>query len=230
MTQAVERPEAVNLRAEQELTLASPKMPAGLAARGLFVLMDLVYGRRASLSKFRVLEIVARVPYIAWEQVAYIAITHTHSTPKFARNVHTEVQSIREQQDNELFHLLIIEELLANRGVRQGLIRYRALPQVIAWLYYHLSWLLYVVNPRWSHALNVSFEDHAEHEYMQYVADHPELDDEPWTSDFSDDYGEFATVGDLLRQIGIDEREHKEHSIEKMHEARFGRRRAEVKA
>ena len=211
-----------NLVIEQERTLAAPRLRAGFSARLLFTSMDLIYGRRAGLRKFRVLEVVARVPYMAWEQVGYVAITHTHSRPDFAREIHDEVTSVRAQQDNEFFHLLILEELLQRRGVKMRLIRDRIVPQILAWAYYQLSWLLYALKPRWSYALNAQFEDHAEHEYMRYVADHPELDDEAWVTDFRADYGDHATVADVLRAIGLDERHHKDESLERITAARFG--------
>lgn len=214
-----------DLRAAQVETLAAERMRPGLPARALFGAMDLVYGRAGSLAKFRVLEVVARVPYMAWENVAYVAITHTHSSPRFARDIHTEVSSVREQQDNELFHLLILEELLQHRGERQGFWRFRVIPQIMAWVYYHLSWALYVVRPRLSHLLNAHFEDHAEHEYMAYVEANPELDDEPWRTEFREDYGDLATVGDLLRQIGLDERHHKQESLDRIEAARFAPRK-----
>lgn len=213
---------AETLVIEQERTLAAPRLRAGISARLLFASMDLIYGRRAGLRKFRVLEVVARVPYMAWEQVGYVAITHTHSRPDFAREIHDEVTSVRAQQDNEFFHLLILEELLQRRGVKMRLIRDRVIPQVLAWAYYQLSWVLYALKPRWSYALNAQFEDHAEHEYMGYVADHPELDDEPWVTHFRADYGDHATVADVLRAIGVDERHHKDESLERIAAARFG--------
>ena len=45
----------------------------GLLAKALFWGMDIIYGRKRTLSKFKVLEVIARVPYQSWEQVAYIA-------------------------------------------------------------------------------------------------------------------------------------------------------------
>src|SRR6266851_2923452 len=39
--------------------------------------------------------------------------------------------------------------------------------------------LLFVIRPEWSYRLNADFEDHAEHEYMLYVAEHPELEAQP---------------------------------------------------
>jgi len=65
------------LKAEQEKTLAAPRRSYGFLASLLFFTMDLFYGKRRTLSKFKVLEIIARVPYQSWEHVAYIAMTHT---------------------------------------------------------------------------------------------------------------------------------------------------------
>jgi ubiquinol oxidase len=73
--------------------------------------MDLLYGRKRTLSKFKVLEVIARVPYQAWENIAYVAITHTHGSPGFARRIFDWVHESRVQQDNEQWHLLILEEL-----------------------------------------------------------------------------------------------------------------------
>ncbi len=209
------------LVAEQQHTLTSPRRHYGLLARGLFALMDVVYGRGRSLSKFRVLELIARVPYQAWEQVAYVAMTHTSRAPSFARRVFDFVREARAAQDNEQWHLLVLEEQLARDGVRQSMLRDRLLPQLIALVYYHVSWLLYVIEPRLSYALNADFEDHAEHEYMAFVAEHPELEEHPWQSALSADYGDHASLADLLRQIGLDERHHKLDSLERLRSPRF---------
>lgn len=210
------------LRAAQAETLARPRRPYSIAARCLFGAMDLLYGRKGSLRKYRVLEIVARVPYQAWENVAYVAITHTSSTPEFAREIHDRVVGVRAQQDNEQWHLLILEEMLHASGHRRTLILDRLMPQFAAFVYYQLSWFLYTLSPRWSYRLNADFEDHAEHEYMSWVRDRPELDDTPWVSVFAEDYGEHTTVGDLFRSIGNDERIHKEESEAMIEAARFG--------
>lgn len=219
-------PQRASLRAEQARTLEAPRRRYGLLARGLFATMDLVYGRARSLRKFKVLEVVARVPYQAWESVGYVAMTHTHRTPAFARRIFDFVVEARAQQDNEQWHLLILEERIRTLGIRERLLRDRLLPQLLAFFYYHVSWLLYVIAPRLSYALNADFEDHAEHEYMRFVAEHPELDDAPVTTAYEADYGRFATEGDLYRRIGLDERTHKEESLARMAEARFAPPRA----
>ena len=213
--------EAADLKAEQQKTLESARRPYGLLAQCLFSGMDLVYGRGRNLSKFKVLEIIARVPYQAWEHVAYIAMTHTYSEPGFARRVFEFVKESRAQQDNEQWHLLILEEMVQKSGVGENYLFARIIPQIVAFGYYHVSWLLYVIDPKDSYGLNADFEDHAEHEYMEFVREHPEFDAKPFVSDFEQDYGKFASWGDLFRQIGLDERHHKLKSVARIETPRF---------
>jgi ubiquinol oxidase len=104
----------------QRDTLNAPRRPYGLDARVLFRLLDVLYGRKRTLSKFKVLELVARVPYQSWEQVAYIAITHVSQRTGLARRIHDRVAQVRAQQDNEQWHLLILEELVARTGKKES--------------------------------------------------------------------------------------------------------------
>jgi hypothetical protein len=212
---------SVDLEAEQNRTLSSPRRRYGLLAKLLFFTMDLFYGRKRTLSKFKVLEVIARVPYQSWEHVAYIAMTHTYENPAFARRIFEFVVESRLQQDNEQWHLLIIEELTHKRGIREGFWHYRIFPQIIAFFYYHVSWMLYVLNPARSYHLNADFEDHAEHEYMQFVRENPAFESEPFESGFAGDYGRFGSLADLFRRIGLDERLHKEESLARIEKARF---------
>lgn len=210
------------LLASQSETLATPRRRYGLGAKILFALLDLVYGKPRTLSKFKVIELVARVPYQAWEQVAYIAITHTHSRPDFARRVFDRVGESRAQEDNEQWHLLILEELIARQGAREGRVKFTVVSQALAFVYYQLSWLLYVIHPAWSYRLNADFEDHAEHEYAHLVEEHTEWEDQPFESAFAADYARLETIGDLFRQISYDERVHKLESLAAMQRPRFG--------
>jgi ubiquinol oxidase len=207
-------PEA--LRIEQQQTLASKRRRYGLPARVLFKLMDVVYRRERSLEKFEVLEIVARVPYQSWEVVSYIAITQMYPDKAFAEEMFDRIKLARAAQDNEQYHLLILEDLLHQRGHEAPWIMRRLLPQLIAMPYYYVTWLMTALRPRWAFVLNADFEDHAEHEYMEFVAEHPEFDTTPVQSMFFAQYGDFATLGDLLRNIGLDERHHKQDSLDWM--------------
>ena len=212
---------SADLKAEQQKTLKTPRKRYGFFSWALFTFMDLVYGRRRRFSKFKVLEVIARVPYQSWEHVAYIAMTHTYSKPHFARRIFDFVRESRAQQDNEQWHLLILEEITQVCHIQENFFLYRIVPQLVAFFYYHLSWLLYVMRPAWSYGLNADFEDHAEHEYMEFVRDNPDFEHEPFVSDFEEDYGRFGSLADLFRQIGLDERHHKEESLARIKHPRF---------
>ena len=202
-------------------TLAAKRREYSMPARMLFEGLDLFYGSPRTLEKFRVLELIARVPYQAWEQAAYVATTHVHEQDGLARRIYDRVVEARAQQDNEQWHLFILNELIAAKGNALGPVRTAWLPQVIAFVYYQISWLLYVLSPAWSYRLNADFEDHAEHEYAELVNEHPEWESVPFTSKFSADYGEFSSLADAFRQISHDERVHKLESEEKIAVARF---------
>jgi ubiquinol oxidase len=205
----------------QRETLNTARLPYGVASRVLFLLLDIFYGRKRTLPKFKVLELVARVPYQSWEQVAYIAITHMAQRTGLARRIHDQVAEARAQQDNEQWHLLILEELTTRTGRGESRWHYYWIPQLIAFGYYQLSWLMYVIRPAWSYQLNADFEDHAEHEYMTLVTEHPEWETEPFTSAFEADYGSFDSLADLFRQIGHDERVHKQESLARIRQPKF---------
>lgn len=218
---AMERLEPDQLKAEQEKTLASPLRKYSLSAKGLFAIMDALYGKERTLPKFRVLELVARVPYQAWENVAYVAMTHTSRETGFARRIFDKVRVSRFEQDNEQWHLLILEEMVDEQPVRLGFIRHRIIPQILAFVYYQLSWFMYALRPNWSYRLNADFEDHAEHEYAYLVQENPQWESTPYEGSFTGDYGEYASVADLFRQIGYDERLHKLESEIRMTKSRF---------
>lgn len=201
------------LRAAQIATLAAPRLRYDPFSRLMFVTVDLLYGSRPSLAKFLVLEHLARIPYQTWERVAQRRIARTEGRSQLALRIMDRVVEARAQQDNEQFHLLIIDELLCRRGAAPGRFRYRILPRLLAGPWHAFTWLLHLVRPAWSYRLNANFEDHAEHEYMRFVDQHPELDHEPVDCVAARAYGRFDTLGDLLRQIGHDERVHKLESL-----------------
>jgi hypothetical protein len=216
----IQRLDHDDLVKEQHTSLESPRRRCSLSARLLFTIMDAVYGRERSLEKFRVLELVARVPYQAWENVAYVAMTHTARQPGFARRVFERVRTSRWEQDNEQWHLLILEELTAD-GPRRPWIRSRVVPQLLAFAYYQLSWFMFAARPEWSYRLNADFEDHAEHEYAELVEEHPEWETTPYESTFTAEFGAYGSLADLFRQIGYDERLHKLESELRIRRPRF---------
>jgi ubiquinol oxidase len=215
----IERLEHDALVANQQSELAASRRTYRLGSRALFAVMDLVYGQERTLEKFRVLEVVARVPYQAWESVAYVAMTHTSKNPDFARRVYERARIARVEQDNEQWHLLILEEL--TRHQRRPWLRGRIIPQILALSYYQLSWILFVIRPKWSYQLNADFEDHAAHEYALLVQEHPEWETVPFESHFQGEFGAYESLADMFRQIGYDEALHRQESEIMMTQPRF---------
>jgi hypothetical protein len=197
---------------EQQRTLDTPRRRYGIGTRIMFVAMDLLYGRARTLSKFRVLEIVARVPYQTWENVSYRQITRRHRSAYDIRRLSDRVREFRAQQDNEQWHLMILSEIVGRTKGRENRLWYDILPRLMAIGYWHFAWLLYVIRPAWSHRLNADFEDHAEHEYALLVKENPQWEHTPYTTEQCAEYGSFASLADVFRQIGHDERMHKQES------------------
>jgi ubiquinol oxidase len=201
------------LRCEQRTTLTTPRGRPNIVVSALNLVVSLLYGRRPSLPKFLVLEHLAQVPYRSWERIAQRRIARTRGRSTLARRIQTRVAEAREQLDNEQWHMLVLEELLAWRGHRLGRLRYRLIPRLMAAPWQLATWILHLVKPRWSYLLNAAFEGHAEREYMRFVATNPALEREPFTSQFADRWDHPVTVADVLRQIGHDERCHKLDSV-----------------
>lgn len=197
---------------EQQATLAAARRRYSLAARFLFLTMDLLYGRRRTLAKFRVLEVVARLPYQAWETASYRQLNKVHDSPARLATLWDRIRGFRAQQDNEQWHLMLLDELAEQEGLRLNRLKFHWLPRLICFGWWHFCWALYAVRPTWSHRLNADFEDHAEHEYALYVQENPHLEIAPWQPAVCREYGEFASQADLLRQVCLDERAHKAES------------------
>jgi hypothetical protein len=205
---------ADELRAVQQQTLDNPRLRYSLLAKVLFKTMDLAYGRGRTIVKFTMLEYIARVPYQAWERVGYLALARHRRRSALARRVFERITATRAEQDNEQWHLLILQDLVQRQGLRQSFLLHRLAPWLIAFFYYHVSWLMFVVKPDWSYRLNADFEDHAEHEYMSFVAESPGLELRPDPGTYAAEYGRYASQADLFRQIGHDERMHKQDSLD----------------
>jgi hypothetical protein len=209
----------MDLKAEQEKTLNTPRRGYWWLSRLLFWKFDVIYGKKRTLPKFRVLEITARIPYQAWEDVGYCCMSHRSGNPSLIARRWDRIVESRRQQDNEQWHMLIIDGLITQKGMKRNVLLHVVAPHFIVLGYYPFSWLAYFLNPAWSYRLNADFEDHAEHEYMEMVRENPSWDGEPFESGYKKDYGpSLATWGDLFRRIGLDEREHKEQSVARLRE------------
>lgn len=205
----------VDLRKEQQATLARPHMKYTGMARMLFKAMDAAYGRATVLPKVRLLEVLARIPYQAWETRQYSRLSTQYHRADAVQRAREVIEWGREAQDNEFWHLLVIEARMRRDGVREGWLWQDVAPRVACFKYAAFSRLMARLDIRRAFYMNAEFEDHAEHVYMQFVQDHPELDDQKVDCDIAQAHpaGPFETWGDVFRRIALDERDHMNNSL-----------------
>ena len=183
-------------RDHQQQTLETAQRSYGFDARIIFWLEDRVWGSRRTLSKFKARELVARSPYLAWAAV------------------HTDNGSDEEEKENEISHWRVLRDLITEDECRDNPVRFGLLPALGAAGMYAFTRVQHRVDPSRSHRLNADIEDHAEHEYALFVAEHPEWDVRPYKAAVAE-YGEYESRADVLRQIGCDEGVHKQRSLER---------------
>jgi len=120
-------------------------------------------GEDRAYARFYALETIARVPYFS-----YLSILHLYETlGKWRRAKYLKLHFA--ESWNELHHLLIMEEL---GGSERFLDRFLA--QHIAFGYYAVVMLLYVLNPVEAYNLNQDVEEHAFETYDKYLKDNEE--------------------------------------------------------
>lgn len=204
----------IDLKKEQDATFKRALREYGVLARILFWTMDTVYGRDLTWGKIRLLEILARIPYQAWEISQYHKMNRRFSNPLAVRKAEDIVQWSRTAQDSEFWHLRVIQEKIREDTIPLHWFKDRIMPSIAAFTYNLFSRLLAVVSLRTAYTLNADFEDHAEYEYMNFALQHPELDEQPVTSEVIQGYrNDLKTWGDVMRFIGLEERDHMNNSL-----------------
>lgn len=210
-----------DLKQEEELTLSAPVMKANLILRIMYYVFDIVYGKKQTLEKMLVLEILARYPYWAWESAGYHKITGLF-TKKEPVSEHKRdlflgwITLGRASQDNEQNHLFIIQQLVCEKGIKTGWFLHCMVPAVLAFQYYYFCKILFWIRPEWSFAMNAAFESHAEHEYMLMSKANPAWEKESMEWINFRTYPRQRVLADLIRSIALDEREHMHHSLKEI--------------
>jgi ubiquinol oxidase len=75
---------------------------------------------------------------------------------------------------------------------------------------------MYWMSPSWSFAMNADFESHAQLQDMSMASEHPEWDKEPVDSTYFEYYPRQESLGGLVRYIALDERDHRNRSLEEI--------------
>ncbi len=205
----------IDMKKEQEATLARPVRKYGVLARLLFWGMDVVHGKKLTFQKIRLLELLARIPYQAWEVRQYRRLNNKFEKEKVIDEARDIIEWGREAQDNEFWHLEVINEKIHSEGVKLKWFRDKFLPPVAAFIYNFLSRSLARINIQAAFKLNADFEDHAEHEYFGYVEQYPELENQPVNAEVVTKFGEYKNWADVFRRIALDERDHMNNSLQR---------------
>lgn len=185
-----------------------------LLGNALIFFGNLIYGHTPSYLKFRAVEIIARVPYHSWESASYTLLTLFFSNERKALELSRVTRFSRMAQDNETMHVVVISQL-AKQEQKAGMIRHSLIPMLFAFFYFWMSYVLYLLNYRWSFQLNYLFESHAFDQYSRFLELFgPELEKKPMRSDFLDWYGRYPhNQYEFFRSIRNDEIVHRNESI-----------------
>lgn len=206
-------PEGVDLPREQQATLERPRMRYTMPARIFFWLMDFIYGKELVLPKIKLIEILARIPYHAWEIRAYWKLTFGYRDRDIRRKGESLAALGRLSQDNEYWHLITVVEKIEEDGIRENKFWFLFMPKLMAVGYAVFARTLATVNLNASFYFNAMFEDHAEHEYAKFVREHPELENQPIRSEYVKQTFGHEHWADVFRHIGLDERVHMNDSL-----------------
>ncbi|MCX6363534.1 MAG: hypothetical protein NTW58_05085 [Actinobacteria bacterium] len=203
----------IDLKREQQAARERPRYPYSVVARVFFGSMDMLVGKETTLAKAKLVEILAPVPYHAWERRERARVKRHRGDPGLVQEAGAIVLWGREAQENERWHLLLIEKKIREDAAGEPWYLSAPIPFLMAGSYALLTWTMARVAIRRAILLNAEFEDHAEHTYAQLVHGHPEWEDQPAESALVQKYGSFRSWADVFRRVGLDERDHMNNSF-----------------
>lgn len=188
-----------------------------LFANILFGSLNLVYGKNINIQRFRVIEVIARVPYQTWEFVNYLITTHFYMNEHKAIECALRADSGKFAQDNETMHVVVISQICKQER-RGNWFMHTFLPIIVSYIYFIISTILYLIDRKHSYQLNYLFEDHAYHAYQTFIDKNRErLEKKPVYSDFLNYYGRSCENQlELFESIKNDEIIHRNESAIEM--------------
>lgn len=204
----------IDLKKEQQNTLDTPRHKYSLFARLFFHGMDFLAGKKDDLSKAKMLEILASVPYRVWEMRHYMKQTKKYKNSGQVKKSQEVIDWGRDAQDNEFTHLLVIHEKMKEDGIRDKWYLHAYISMPIVFIYIFLSKFIAFFSQKRAFLFNAEFENHAEQVYARLVVDNPQWENQKVTNPFVRAYADVETWADVFRRISLDERDHMNHSFE----------------
>ncbi|MDO9548322.1 MAG: hypothetical protein Q7J65_05100 [Candidatus Marinimicrobia bacterium] len=203
----------VDLKKEQGVSLKRPRYKYSLSARIFFFSMDVVTGWKITLGKTKLIEILASIPYRSWEIRQYGRLTRKYKNNELIDKSGKIMEWSRAAQDNEYWHLRVINEKMREDGIKDPWYLIPSIPYIMVSLYTLMTRLTAIFNIKRAFLFNAEFEDHAEHVYAKFVLDNPQWEDQPVKSGIVKQFSDLKTWADVFRRIGLDERDHMNHSF-----------------
>jgi ubiquinol oxidase len=179
---------------------------------------NIVYGREPSYIKFRAVEVIARVPYQSWTSAAYTLLTIFYTREEIALNLAQSKLFARHANDNETMHVITLSKIVEDEHKQSNKLLHTIIPMLFAFVYFWISYILYLLNKKWSYQINYLFEDHAFHQYDTFIKRYSNiLKNKPLNNKFLKWYGrDFDNQYDYLISIRNDELIHRNISIEEI--------------
>jgi ubiquinol oxidase len=173
-----------------------------------------IYGKDPSYLKFRAIELIARVPYHSWASAAFTLLTLFYSDEKRALRLSTISRFAQFAAENETMHVVVVSAL-AKKERSDSVTAYLLIPMFFAFFYFWISYLLYLISPRWSLEMNYIFEQHAFDQYSRFLKENDAaLKAKPIESDFLAWYGRHPrNQYEFFRSVRNDEIVHRNQSI-----------------
>jgi len=205
--------ETIDLKKEHSATLATPRYKYSAMAKLFFFGMDLVAGKKDDLSKAKLLEILASIPYRVWEIRHYLKLTRRFRNLERVRGYQRVIDWGREAQDNEYMHLLVIHEKMKEDGIRDRWYLNPVVVFFVVFTYIVISRLMACISQKRAFLFNAEFENHAELVYAKLVNDNPQWEEQKVTNPLVKQYADVDSWADVFRRISLDERDHMNHSF-----------------
>ncbi|CAN5733110.1 hypothetical protein BH11PAT2_BH11PAT2_07220 [soil metagenome] len=178
---------------------------------------NILYGRTPSYLKFRAVEVIARVPYQSWSSAIYTLLTFAYTDEQRALRLVQDTRYARLAHDNETMHVVVISQL-AKLHCRAGFIRHTLIPLLFSFGYFWASYVLYLVNEKYSYELNYLFESHAFAQYREFLETNEDLlKSRPIASDFLSWYGRSPrSEFEFFRSVRNDELIHRNTTVRRI--------------
>ena len=197
-----------DLKKEQKASNERPRYRYSLAAKVFFLSIDLITGRTITLPKVKLIEILASIPYRSWETRQYTRMTRRYRDQALVQEARKIMMWAREAQDNEYWHLLVVNGKMKEDGIKDPWYLFPPIPLLMVGFYALLMHVTALIGIRRAFLFNAEFEDHAEHVYARFVEEHPEWEQQPVNNEQVKERGALLTWADVFRRIGLDERDH----------------------